>query len=54
MAEEIKIKKPKRKLTRKQAIKKGNKEFKNFTRELAKSMNLADSNKPKNLKATEK
>jgi hypothetical protein len=47
MTEEIKIKKPKRKLTRKQAIKKGNKEFKNFTRELAKSMNLADAQKHK-------
>lgn len=38
---EIKSKKPKRKLTRKEAIKKGNKEFKNFTRELAKSMNAS-------------
>ncbi|NTW27176.1 MAG: hypothetical protein HGA36_02535 [Candidatus Moranbacteria bacterium] len=47
MTEEIKKKKPKRKLTRKQAIKKGNKEFKNFTRELAKSMNLAESGKLK-------
>jgi len=42
MIEEIKKKKPKRKLTRKEAIKKGNKEFKSFTRELAKTMNAPD------------
>ena len=47
MIEKIKSKKPKRKLTRKEAIKKGNKEFKSFTRELAKSMDLAESGKLK-------
>jgi hypothetical protein len=45
MTEEIKKKKPKRKLTRKEAIKKGNKEFKSFTRELAKTMNSVDLKK---------
>jgi hypothetical protein len=47
MTEKIKSKKPKRKLTRKEAIKKGNKEFKNFTRELAKSMNLPEAQNQK-------
>jgi len=42
MTEKIKSKKIKRKLTRKEAIKKGNKEFKNFTRQLAKTMNAPD------------
>lgn len=35
----MKSKKIKRKLTRKEAIKKGNKDFRSFARELAKSMN---------------
>ncbi len=39
--DKIKPKKKKRVLTRKEAIRKGNKEFKSFTRELARSMNSA-------------
>jgi len=39
MSEEIKKKKTKRPLTRKEAIRKGNKDFRNMARALAKTMN---------------
>jgi hypothetical protein len=45
MTEKMKRKKPKLKLTRKEAIKKGNKEFKHFARELAKSINIDEVKK---------
>ncbi len=50
MTEKIKSKKPKRKLTRKEAIKKGNKEFRIFARDLAKSMNIVPDKKDKKIK----
>ena len=40
MIEKVKSKKPKRRLTRKEAIKKGNKEFRSFAKDLAKSMDI--------------
>ncbi len=42
MAEEIKRKKIKRPLTRKEAIRKGNKDFRLMARQLAKTMNSPD------------
>lgn len=44
MTEKVKSKKPKRKLTRKEAIRKGNKDFRNMARELARTMNAKDFN----------
>lgn len=46
MNEKIKTKKAKRPLTKKEAIRKGNKDFRNMARQLAKTMN-ADNNKIK-------
>lgn len=45
MEEKIKSKKPKRKLTRKEAIRKGNRDFRNMAKQLAKTMNAGDFKK---------
>lgn len=42
MEEKIKNKKPKRKLTRKEAIRKGNRDFRTMAKQLAKTMNAGD------------
>ena len=49
-----KAKKGKQKLTRKEAIRKGNKEFRSFARELVKSMNASEKSKESNSKNKKK